>query len=88
MSFCKRYEFHFSSQVVFFVDWRLEVVDNVKWLSIGLLNVYVLFCYKLEQTLFQHIGGLLSFVKVSFVVTLWFIRLSFVIACYKFVVAH
>jgi len=47
-----------------------------------------LFCYKLEQTLFQHIGGLLPFVKVSSVVTLWFIRLSFVIACYKFVVAH
>jgi len=47
-----------------------------------------LFCYKLEQALFQHIGSLLSLVKVSFIVTLWLIRLSFVIACYKFVVAH
>lgn len=47
-----------------------------------------LFCYNLEQALFQHIGGLLSFVKVSFVAIIWLIRLSFVIACYKFVVAH
>jgi hypothetical protein len=26
---------------LFIVDWRLEIVDNVKCLSIGLLNVYV-----------------------------------------------
>jgi hypothetical protein len=32
---------------LFFVDWRLEVVDNVKCLSIGLLNVYV--CYVINQ---------------------------------------
>jgi energy-converting hydrogenase Eha subunit E len=86
-AFARGMNFIFISNC-FFVDWRSKVVDNVKCLSIGLLNVYVCFVIKSEQALFQHIGGLLSFVKVNFVVTLWLIRLSFVIACYKFVVAH